>query len=118
MLPYDFEYKKSSQKEGDLYKVIEAHGKTFEIYYGYYSEDDRKNPLVKPMEMYPNFKENPVYTEKGIPFVTAMQERCRHYDGENDEDATCYQCAHYKSCDELLGICLCKARKQNKSNTV
>ena len=118
MLPYDFEYEKSSPKEGDLYKIIEAHGKTFEIYYGYYSEDDRKNPLVKPMEMYPNFKENPVYTEKGIPFVTAMQERCRHYDGENDEDATCYQCAHYKSCDELLGICLCKARKQNKSNTV
>ena len=108
--------KAPSHKEGELYKIISAYGVTFKIYYGYYTEEDRQNPNVEPMEMYPSFKENPVYTDEGIPFVTAMQERCIHYDGESDEDATCYQCKCYKKCDELLGICLCKLRR--KTNTV
>ena len=48
-------------KEGDLYKVITAYGRSFEIKYGYYEEIDRKNPNVEPMEIYPNFIEKPVY---------------------------------------------------------
>ena len=115
MLKKDFEYNARKElskcREGELYKIIEAYGKIFKIYYGYYSEEDRQNPYVEPMEMYPNFNKTPVYTEEGIPFVTAMQERCRHYDGENDEDSTCYQCSYYEKCDELLGICLCKSRR-------
>ena len=43
--------KNPQHKEGELYKIIEAHGKTFEIYYGYYDEADRQNPYVEPMEM-------------------------------------------------------------------
>ena len=120
MLSNDIEHeilKRSSHREGELYKIISAYGVTFKIYYGYYSEEDRQNPYVEPMEMYPNFKENPIYTDEGIPFVTAMQERCPHYDGESDEDSTCYQCTYYKKCDELLGICLCKPkRKTNKAH--
>ena len=102
--------KETQHKEGELYKIIEAHGKTFEIYYGYYDEADRQNPYVEPMEMYPNFVQTPVYTEKGIPFVTAMQSPCKHFKGEADVDNTCYQCAYYKKCEELLGLCKCKAR--------
>ena len=98
---------KSKHREGELYKIINAHGKTFEIYYGYYDEADRQNPYVEPMEMYPNFVEAPVYTEKGIPFVTAMQPPCKHFKGEDDVDNTCYQCAYYEKCEELLGICRC-----------
>ena len=121
MLLNEFEHhtskKRSSHKEGDLYKIIESHGKIFEIYYGYYSEEDRQSPYVEPMEMYPDFIKAPVYTDEGIPFVTAMQERCRDYNGDKDPDATCYQCSHYKKCDELLGICLCKPkRKTNKAH--
>ena len=102
--------KNPQHKEGELYKIIEAHGKTFEIYYGYYDEADRQNPYVEPMEMYPNFVEAPVYTEKGIPFAVAMQSPCKHFKGEDDVDNTCYQCAYYEKCEELLGLCKFKAR--------
>ena len=99
-------------KEGDLYKVITAHGRTFEIYYGFYEETDRQSPYGKPMEMYPNFTESPEYTDKGIPFVTAMQKPCGYFKGEQDEENTCLQCAHYERCEELLGICKCTKNRR------
>lgn len=102
-------------KEGDLYKIITAHGVTFEIRYGYYEEIDRVNQ--RPMEIYPNFLENPVYSTEGIPFATAMQNPCKHFklrSKECDEgaDNTCYQCSHYEKCEELLGVCRCKANRK------
>lgn len=101
----------SKHKEGELYKIITAHGRTFEIYYGYYEEIDRQNPLCNPMEIYPDFKKDPIYTDKGMPFVTAMQEICEYYKGNTDE-CTCYQCAYYESCEDLLGICKCRLRQK------
>lgn len=98
-------------KEGELFKVISAYGRTFEIYYGYYDEADRQNPSVMPMEIYPDFTEGTVYTDDGIPFVTAMQKPCECFCGVSDEDNTCYQCSHYEKCDELLGVCRCPTRK-------
>ena len=98
--------------EGELYKIIRAYGISFEIYYGYYDDVDRQNPFIEPMEMYPDFIENPIYTDSGIPFVTAMQATCKHYKGEYDEDNTCYQCLHYEKCEELLGVCRCRARQK------
>lgn len=103
--------KEPKHKEGDLFKVITAHGVTFEIYYGYYEEIDRQNPNSEPMEMYPNFIENPTYTADGVPFVTGFQKKCKYYKGEPDEDGTCYQCSYYEKCEELLGICKCRARR-------
>lgn len=99
-------------REGELYRVIHAHGKSFEIYYGYYDDKDRQNPNSEPMEMYPSFKESPIYTDEGIPFVTAMQTPCHSFMGEREGDDTCYQCAYYKGCEELLGICLCPSRRR------
>lgn len=101
----------AEHREGDLYRVITAHGRSFELYYGYYDEADRGNPLIGPMEMYPNFIKSPVYTDEGVPFVTAMQKPCKHFKGDPDEDNTCYQCSYYERCEELLGICLCKERR-------
>ena len=95
-------------REGDLYKIITAHGVTFEIYYGYYEETDRKNPCIEPMEMYPDFIEHPIHSAEGVPFVTAMQKPCQHFRGEFDEDNTCYQCSYYEKCEELLGVCRCE----------
>ena len=106
--------KEPQHKEGELYKVIKAHGKIFEIYYGYYDEADRQNPLVEPMEMYPNFVQTPVYTEKGIPFAVAMQPPCKHFKGEADVDNTCYQCTYYERCEELLGLCTCPHNRKEK----
>ena len=107
--------KEQKHREGELYRIIEAHGRTFEIYYGYYDEADRQNSYVEPMEMYPNFIESPAYTETGVPFVTAMQPPCRHFKGEADMDNTCYQCAYYERCEELLGICTCPHNKKEKT---
>lgn len=106
------EQTKQKPKEGDLYKVITAHGKTFELYYGYYEEIDRQNPNVAPMEIYPDFLNTPQYTADGIPFVTAMQKPCSHFKGETDIDNTCYQCGYYEKCEELLGVCRCKAKRK------
>ena len=105
---------KQKPKEGDLYKAITAHGKTFELYYGYYEEIDRQNPNVAPMEIYPNFLKTPVYTDDGVPFVTAMQKTCEYFKGEVDEDNTCYQCGYYEKCEELLGVCKCRLRQKKK----
>ena len=99
-------------KEGDLYKVITAHGKTFEIRYGYYEEIDRYSKYNDPIEIYPNFRKDPVYTDDGTPFATAMQDICKHFSGVKDEDSTCYHCSYYKKCEELLGICICPKNKK------
>ena len=102
------------RKEGELYRIIEAHDRKFELYYGYYDEADRQNPDIPPMEMYPDFLRFPVYKKSGEPFVTAMQPPCEHFKGEADEDNTCYQCAHYERCEELLGVCTCEARHKKR----
>ena len=98
-------------KEGDLYKVITAFGKRFEIYYGYYEESDKLSPYGKPIELYPNFSEYPVYTDKGIPFVTAMQKSCKYFKGDASEDEICFRCTYYEKCEELLGICKCSKKR-------
>jgi hypothetical protein len=107
MVLFGFEdaHKAKKPREGELYRVIEAHGAPFELYYGYYDDADRQNPLIEPMEMYPDFIKAPVYTADGYPFVTAMQKPCEGFRGELDEDSTCYQCLHFEKCEELLGIC-------------
>ena len=114
---WDENKSKAPPREGELYKTITAHGVTFEIYYGYYEEADRQSPLARPMEIYPDFLRSPVYTSEGFPFVTAMQKPCKSFVGEADEDNTCYQCAHYRAAQELLGLCICqKNRKQTKQS--
>ena len=89
-------------KEGDLYKKITLHGKTFELRYGYYEDFERDGG--EPIPIYPDFKKAPLFTDGGFPFVTAMQEPCEHYTGESG-DPCCHECLFYKTGEELLGIC-------------
>ncbi len=106
-------------EEGDLYKVITSHGRTFEIYYGYYEESDKLSPYGKPIEIYPDFNKNPIYTDKGVPFITAMQKPCENFRGALNQENTCLQCHYYEKCEELLGICNCsKNRKSLKKREV
>ena len=114
IIDLDPKQRSTEPREGDLYKVITAHGKTFEIYYGYYEETDRLSPYGRPMEMYPDFTENPVYTDKGLPFVTAMQKPCKYFKGEQYDGNTCLQCSHYVRCEELLGLCKCSKNRKSK----
>ena len=94
-------------KEGDLFKIIELHGKRFEIRYGFYEEKDRHIWLAEPIPCYPDFILQPQHTDEGYPFVTAIQDVCSHFTGQQDANSTCGDCAAYQHGDELLGICTC-----------
>lgn len=99
-------------KEGDMFKVIELYGRTFEIRYGYYEECDRYTHFAEPIPCYPDFIMQPQYTDDGVPFVTAIQDVCKHFVGKKDVNSTCGDCASYQHCDELLGVCVCPMNKQ------
>ena len=61
-------------KEGSLYKSIDLHGTKFEIKYGYYDDKDRYSKYSELIPIFPDFIKNPIYTSKGQPFVTHMQD--------------------------------------------
>ena len=89
-------------RDGDLYKTVTLHGRTFELRYGYYEEYERASS--EPIPIYPDFRREPIFTDDGAPFVTAMQDACEHYRGASEGDV-CFGCGHYESGDELLGVC-------------
>ena len=96
-------------RDGDLYKVVTVHGKTFELYYGYYDEMERKSRYTEPIPIYPSFLEEPSYTVDGYPFATEMQDICSHFLGTEGEDS-CIACRHFQKGDEMIGICRCEQR--------
>lgn len=100
-------------EEGTLYRIIDLHGCSFPIYYGYYDELDRKNPTVDPMPVYPDFVANPHFSADGYRFVTKMQDACSHYRGEATAEKECADCVYYCHGEDLLGMC--KYPGQNKS---
>lgn len=89
-------------REGELYFTVSPFGKEFTLYYGYYDELDRQSGA--PVPIYPDLKENPVYTDSGAPIVTAMQIACPHYKGSPNEDS-CGRCAYFEKGDLLFGKC-------------
>lgn len=106
----------SNIRDGDLFKVITLHGITFEIFYGYYEDFERKRG--EPVPIYPDFKRSPVYTNDGYPFVTQMQELCNH-GTSSFEEGCCVDCEFYEQGKELIGICKNAKNKkaaQEKSN--
>ena len=111
LLGFNEETKPPTKKEGDLFKVIELYGARFEIRYGYYEEIERQH---EPMEIYPDFIKNPVYTNDGSPFVTWMQDACESYISKgNDLDRDCGSCVYMERGDELIAVCRCKKNKRN-----
>ena len=97
-------------KERALYKVIEVAGKTFEIYYG--PIDDPQQPELM-IPYYPDFKENPVYTEDGYPFTDAFHDGCEHYISKKPEepDRECSDCICFTQRVDDIGVCSCEARR-------
>lgn len=96
-------------KEGTTYKIVCSHGRVFDIRYGYYEEYERARG--EPVPIYPDFKEKPEYTDEGYSFVTAMQDICPRFDGE-DESLGCFGCKHYAAGDDLIGICKCQENRK------
>ena len=100
--------------EGDLYKILHVQGQMFPLYYGYYEDCERNNPCAEPMPIYPDFVKTPCYSAAGDPFVTKMQDACRHYNGVNCEYQECGECTWYQQGEELLGVCICPENRQEK----
>lgn len=105
---------KEKHAEGELYKRIELKGRTFALYYGYYEECDRQNPLCEPIVIYPDFQRAPVHTDSGEPFVTMMQDACDQYRGSERRtpDTTCAECGYFERGEEWFGICTCPKNKK------
>ena len=97
--------------EGDVYRTVSLHGKTFELKYGYYEEYERESRFGEPIPIYPDFLAAPEYTDEGRPFVTQMQSLCEY--GESSyTDGVCADCLHFEQGEDLIGICLCDGRRQ------
>lgn len=106
----------TSHKEGELYKVITTFGRTFSLRYGYYDERDRQNPLCEPMVIYPDFLSSPLYTDRGEPFVTVMQDACECYHGDaaKTPDTACAECRYFVKGEDWFGICACESRRRRR----
>lgn len=102
----------SAPKEGDLYKELTIHGKTFKLLYGYYESFERESAFNDPMPIYPDFIKTPHYTAEGKPLVTAMQDICQFFNGKNDEDSSCSDCLFFQKEEELFGVCNCSHNRQ------
>ncbi len=90
--------------EGDLYAVVNAYGRVFELRYGYYDDRDRAGP---PDVIYPDFTKEPIYTDTGEPLATRMQDACPRYEGKTRrfDDATCEDCRHFERGEAWFGLC-------------
>lgn len=116
---HDFEFRlpdSEFHKEGELYRIVTTFGRTFELRYGYYEECDRQNPLCEPIVIYPDFLEEPIYTDRGEPLVTMMQDACKNYRSEakRTPDSTCAECKYFQRGEEWFGICICLRNKKNE----
>ncbi len=100
-------------REGDVYKVIQVGDKTFEIVYGYYSEEEKQ--WGEAMPILPDFTKTPIYTIDGEPLITRIQDACEFYEvSENKEgDFWCADCVHNKSPKDEISICGCKHNRKN-----
>lgn len=98
-------------REGELFLVVSVEGYTFELRYGYYEESDRV--MGEPVPIYPDLKNNPIYTKDGRPIVTAVQVPCENYEvpeGYEREDC-CSNCIYYPNMRDEISICQCERRR-------
>jgi len=100
-------------KEGSLYRLIDLYDTKFEIKYGYYDDNDRYSKYSEPIPIFPDFIKNPMYTKKGQPFVTCMQDKCIHYVGDKSIDS-CYKCEHFVKGIDLIGTCSCPLNQKKE----
>lgn len=103
--------------EGELFRRLSLHGRTFELRYGFYEDFERESDFKEPIPIYPDFLKDPIYTNDGYPFVTQMQDVCEWAESSAREDACCVDCKHFVQGEELIGLCKCEARRRKEPNT-
>ena len=92
---------------GEPVKIIFAGGREFRLYREY--DELLKEEILK----YPDFEENPEYTDEGRPFVTSAQESCPHGkygDPDDDIPCDCGGCAFFRRehlSHDAVGVCMC-----------
>ncbi len=99
-------------REGALHSVIVVEDISFEIRYGYYADYEREH--WEPEPIFPDLKKNPIYTSKGVPIVTQMQDVCENFElhPARDNDGRCADCIHfYNEENKLIGLCRCEKRQ-------
>ncbi len=95
--------------EGELYKVYEVGGYTFEIQYGYYAENERGR--VEPLPIFPDFRKEPVYTEDGYQLAALIHSACQYYKSDRARpERHCGDCIHYSEPTQEIAICRCPQR--------
>ncbi len=106
-------------KEGELYKVYEVGGYTYEILYGYYEENERGR--VEPLPIFPDFRKKPVYTADGYPLAALIHSACQYYKSDRAKPENhCGDCIHYSDPKQEIAICKrqrrCKEASDQNSN--
>lgn len=92
--------------EGELYRVYNVDGYTFEIRYGYYEESERGR--IDPLPVFPDFIKKPVYTKDGRPLVTVIQPPCNYYKPiSNQKEDWCGDCGYYADASSEISLCNC-----------
>lgn len=105
-------------REGDLYKTVVIGGVTFEIRYGYTSEEERER--WDPAPVYPDFAASPMCTADGYPFATVYQDGCSHFypNPMTTGEKWCSDCKHFEKCEEYIGICRCEKKSRADAPSV
>lgn len=107
--------------DGKLYRVFRCFGREFPVYYQYSDEDGNAIPG------YPDFEDNPQYTEDGRPFVLRTTEGCEYGEAETPGERMgndCGGCKYFRAESEwvysLFGVCMCDVRRlpQKKEETI
>ncbi len=98
-------------QEGDLYKIYQVDGYTFEIRYGYYEENERGR--VEPLPIFPDFRKYPMYTSNGYPLASLIHGACEHYRSTKiKQEHHCGDCIHYSDPKGEVAVCRCEARRK------
>lgn len=93
-----------------LYRVYRSGGREFPVYLEYDEQIDESCPA------YPDFEENPEYTDEGRPFATAEQESCLYAKTNSFEKVKLSgSCSWFyreqMPCDPI-GVCMCDERRR------
>lgn len=93
-------------REGTLYRTYMIDDYKFDIFYGYYDENERGR--VEPLPVFPDLMEQRVYAASGEMIVTALQAPCAQYDAKdpNRPEEWCGDCLHYAGGKAEIGICV------------
>lgn len=98
--------------EGELYRIFTLEDLSFEIRYGYHTDEERGR--IEPLPIFPDLVSSPVYTRSGIPVTAYVQVPCRHYSPcrRNEPEEWCGDCLYYDGGRDKIGRCLCPERKR------